>query len=252
MAYYNRFRRYTYRPRRGYVSYARSRPYYRKRKSYNTGYAKHKRTCTFIKRFPATLYPDKKVVRHRYADSVKITVTAGLAGDEHVFRGNSLYDPDYTQSVGGHQPMGFDEMALVYNRYRVKVSKIDVRVNLHTTSTLNWKVILYKDPIFASLSTFADFLKILENGKNYTMKKLMDSDKSVHLQMTGAVSEFYDDSTDEQFASIPSSNPASWFAYRVMIFNEDGQNVTEDCVFTVDVMMDFVAEWTKPKLMEQS
>lgn len=40
----------------------------------------------------------------------------------HVFRANSVYDPDYTGV--GNQPMWFDEFAQLYQRYTVYASKI--------------------------------------------------------------------------------------------------------------------------------
>lgn len=42
---------------------------------------------------------------------------SGSAITGYVFRANSLYDPDYT-SVGG-QPYMYDQLAAIYNRYRV-------------------------------------------------------------------------------------------------------------------------------------
>lgn len=44
-----------------------------------------------------------------------------------VFRGNSIFDPDFTGV--GSQPMGHDQWATLYRRYRVIGSKITVRTN---------------------------------------------------------------------------------------------------------------------------
>jgi hypothetical protein len=43
--------------------------------------------------------------------------TAGAGIIVQVFRLNSLFDPDRTNA--GHQPRGFDQLAALYNRYRV-------------------------------------------------------------------------------------------------------------------------------------
>lgn len=40
----------------------------------------------------------------------------------NVFRANSVFDPDFTG--GGHQPRGFDQMAVLFNKYTVVGSKI--------------------------------------------------------------------------------------------------------------------------------
>ena len=49
-----------------------------------------------------------------YADSYAISPATVPV---HVLRMNSIYDPDYTTT--GHQPMGRDQLAELYNRYRV-------------------------------------------------------------------------------------------------------------------------------------
>lgn len=57
--------------------------------------------------------PDRYICKMKYATSV----TTELLTGQYVFRLNSLYDPDLTGV--GHQPYGFDNLALLYNRYRV-------------------------------------------------------------------------------------------------------------------------------------
>lgn len=61
----------------------------------------------------------------RYCDEFSLTTTSG-ALDHYVFRANSVYDPN--QSGTGHQPMGFDQWALLYNQYVVTGSKITVKL----------------------------------------------------------------------------------------------------------------------------
>lgn len=57
--------------------------------------------------------PDRYICKMKYATSV----TTAAANGQYVFRLNSLFDPDF--SGVGHQPYGFDNLALLYNRYRV-------------------------------------------------------------------------------------------------------------------------------------
>jgi len=56
--------------------------------------------------------------RLHYSEVYTFTTGAvGVCGTEQVVRLNSLFDPDFTGV--GHQPFGFDQMALLYRRYKV-------------------------------------------------------------------------------------------------------------------------------------
>lgn len=68
-------------------------------------------------------FPQYTDVCLKYIDSMELDTTAGLSGT-YIFRANSCFDPDFTGT--GHQPMGFDQWAAFYYRYRVVKSKITV------------------------------------------------------------------------------------------------------------------------------
>lgn len=59
--------------------------------------------------------PMRYICQMKYSQTV-LTQAAGNVGS-YVFNLNSLFDPDRTGT--GHQPYGFDNLALLYNRYRV-------------------------------------------------------------------------------------------------------------------------------------
>lgn len=82
-------------------------------------------------------WPVQAYTQLRYTDLITMSPGAGLT-DTYLFRPNSCYDPDLTSS--GHQPMGFDQYATMYNRYRVLGFSYEVRfppptVGSCTTST---------------------------------------------------------------------------------------------------------------------
>ena len=58
-----------------------------------------------------------------YATTVNMTSTVGALAT-YVMTGNGLFDPDVTGS--GLQPLGFDQWATLYQRYRVIASNIEV------------------------------------------------------------------------------------------------------------------------------
>lgn len=86
-----------------------------------------KSTTRKVKLFrpPSGNIPDSLTVELTYADS--ITITSAVVGYvEHTFALNDIFDPDVTGV--GHQPLGRDEFAAIYGRYRVTHAKYEVWV----------------------------------------------------------------------------------------------------------------------------
>lgn len=65
----------------------------------------------------STPISDRYFCKLNYTSLHSITYTGVGSAASYQFRLNSLFDPDYTGA--GHQPMGFDQLAALYQRYRV-------------------------------------------------------------------------------------------------------------------------------------
>lgn len=102
--------------------------------SYNLGDARHiDRPLVQGGALPATLF-----AKHRYSEQL-ILYTDNLTnrtGTEVAFRLNSLYDPNFTGT--GHQPLGFDQYAALYNYYRVYKVDVQVRVTARFGSAVTF------------------------------------------------------------------------------------------------------------------
>ncbi len=88
-------------------------------------------------RDPQSSFPDTATVdlMYFYANDE----APGVAYADHIFRVNSVYDPDY--SLTGHQPRDFDTWATVYNRYKVVEVMADVTVSTNNTTPLTaWAI----------------------------------------------------------------------------------------------------------------
>ena len=72
----------------------------------------------------AGFQPPKKIMSFRYCTTKLSTDTSPATFVRYLFRTNSLYDPD--NATGGHQPMYFDQLGALYDRYSVLSSKIIV------------------------------------------------------------------------------------------------------------------------------
>jgi len=90
-----------------------------------------------LTRAPSSIFnavPPKMDVKLVYADGVRLNsgVTDFAA---HVFRGNSIFDPDFTGV--GHQPLGHDQWAALYKKYRVNAVKFEVWYASNTDAIIN-------------------------------------------------------------------------------------------------------------------
>jgi hypothetical protein len=76
--------------------------------------------------FTADPFPPRTRRVLRYAETFQFTTgAAGVLGTEQVMRLNSLFDPNSTGV--GHQPYGFDQLALLYAKYRVLTCHVELR-----------------------------------------------------------------------------------------------------------------------------
>lgn len=68
------------------------------------------------------IMPNRGFTKLNWYHSTSVTPTTSWSLNQ--YRMNSIFDPDYTGV--GHQPLGHDEFAYFYNRYRVLAAKIRV------------------------------------------------------------------------------------------------------------------------------
>lgn len=71
---------------------------------------------TNFENFSRTFLDPHKYITLRYTETFNFTL-ATATGTQSLFRLNSIFDPN--SAVGGHQPYGYDQLAALYNRYRV-------------------------------------------------------------------------------------------------------------------------------------
>jgi len=90
----------------------------------------------------------------RYSQRVQFTSTAGGA-NVLVFNTNSLVVP----VAGGHQPRGFDQWALLYNRYVVQRAKITAHFVSNTATSGECVVGINVSTVAATGSDIRDYLE---------------------------------------------------------------------------------------------
>lgn len=78
-------------------------------------------------------YPNGLIAKHKYSEATVLqgsyTTSDVPSTQMYSFRCANMFDPD--RAAGGHQPLFYDEMAIIYNQYRVLGAKCKIRfVNL--------------------------------------------------------------------------------------------------------------------------
>ena len=103
------------------------------------------------------------VTKHRttlryFGNFISVNPAAAGVADSHIFSANGLYDPDITGT--GHQPIGFDQLMVIYDHYTVLGAKITVYGNSTDTSNPMFLYCAVRD----SQSASTDTREIVENG----------------------------------------------------------------------------------------
>lgn len=79
----------------------------------------------------------------KYSQEVSIDPSA-IGNATYTWRMNGIHDVDF--AVGGHQPMGYDQMAAVYNRYKVNGARMTATcINTADTTSSYYMFINYSD-----------------------------------------------------------------------------------------------------------
>lgn len=96
---------------------------------------------TFMKN---TLVPDRLILKYSYKDNVSLSGTNPNAFAIKTFRANSIYDPDL-DIVNGHQPLGYDQWAVFYNKYRVFKAQITVTIINNNSTGVQCAIVPYNE-----------------------------------------------------------------------------------------------------------
>jgi len=141
--------------RRGRVPQKRNTQRTREEKKQPT--ADRGRTAMRDLQFSTPIFPITTRRKTMYHDSVTITSTAGAVG-RYFFSANGLFDPNITGT--GHQPLGFDQLMLLYEQCTCVFSKISV-VFINNATGFYTRCAVSLCPDTTALS---DKDEIMENG----------------------------------------------------------------------------------------
>lgn len=184
--------------------------------------------------FPGySFIPQRVLTQLRFCDEGLISQTSNKYFEDLVYRGNSIYDP--YQPVGGGQPMGRDQLATLYNSYRVHACKIKLTVTSNTGTPMRFGIIPN-----TSSTVFTTVLDAAEQP-GAKVKALstytggLSSNLIKHYVMTKSILGIKELEDDEE--SVMSSNPSNeWFYH--LIFSTEPYTGTNyiDCAWYLELV----------------
>lgn len=175
----------------------------------------HRRPMTIINKGLSPITP-RFVTKLKYCDesSGNITSSTGVP-HQQVFRLNSIYDPDLTGT--GHQPVGRDQLATLYDKYRVFAVSYSVEVTGNTATDVPRLVVIPFDGSITSPGrTFAmEFPRAITRegsiGRNYCKIRGRISLPRLRGQTSSAYKG------DDANQSLISTNPSQLLSLNLFI-----------------------------------
>nr|AGA18404.1 hypothetical protein [uncultured marine virus] len=165
-----------------------------------------RRTASLAKVHPGQgLVRKKQTALLRYADS--FTLASSTLPSTRIFRANGLFDPD--AAVGGHQPRGFDQLAVLYKRYRVTKVCIEIWTSPSSPSSDNMIIVTMRNdnnPITTVINAIEDPEAVM---------KMADSTRPTYVKKEVDLKRYMLDYDVDDYASVVSGLPLNQLFFHV-------------------------------------
>lgn len=172
----------------------------------------------------------------RYDAFGALSEASANAGAIYTFRVNSLFDPDLTSA--GKQPLGFDQYAAVFNRYRVERVRFDVSFSALDNTVRSVRVGCYP----TSSSTLpsdpeawpAQYLS-RSQIRTWPYGRVARFSGTIPLEKFFGISK--KELTDVDFSAIPSASPVR-IAYLHLYMSSILSGLTGTSSFVINLWFD--------------
>lgn len=219
---------------------------YRRRRYNKSSVTTGSASSKIIKTNNSPLGQSFKATLPYFENSINLDPTLAGVG-WYNFSANGLYDPNITGT--GHQPLGFDQMMLMYDHYTVIGAKITVTfINIDGTYPMIVGIKVADD-----VQSSSDLTQIIENGNcNYTTVGSYKTDQSiVTLTKKIGIKKFFKKPiTDDNYSGSVNANPAEQVYFSIFCANTsdtyDGSGVR------LNVRLDYITLFREPKLLAKS
>jgi len=195
-----------------------------------------------------------------YYDSENKTITTVANGScNWTYRANGLYDTLLTGPVSsvGHQPMAFDQMAIIYKNYTVKACKLSIELLAGSTTTASgaMQIFVYPNPESTTLwATLANANALRETDKvrykiiptAYTMNR---KERMIKYYATTRSVLGVNDTNDPDLQGNSAADPnAPWYWNVSILCLDESTAITT----TYIGKLVFYVEWSNPKPLAAS
>lgn len=179
-----------------------------------------------IAQFPVAIAEAKM----KYVQLLKLTQTVPNQAVYNPFWQNGLYDPN--AALGGHQPMGFDQIAPLYNHYQVVGAKIKVTILPPRVAATQVIVGITDSPALTLPSV--DPSTLLEDPDCKYV--LATQDAAVSVSSTFKAKQRYPGAgAAAQGASLIGGSPSDGLFWNVWMCNIDSTNTTAGIDMLIEI-----------------
>lgn len=205
-------------------------------------------------KFYNNLFPAKQVRTLTYG--TQFTLNSGVSlGSAHIFSANGLFDPDITGS--GHQPLGFDQMMLLYNHYtvtaaRMKLTMVHIGSAGGTPSLCG--IVVSANAGFTSADTVEEFLEHPQRS-NYKLSGSVTGDPATNqMNLQLDVAKFFGKSkssivNDDLYRGGTGLNPTEQVYFQVLV---NSINSSDAGIVSFICSIEYDTVFTEPKTLAQS
>lgn len=148
-------------------------------------------------------------------------LTTALTGEvTALWRGASIFDPEFT--FGGHQPLGHDQWATFYGRYKVLNCRIEAEVTNRLTSTTEPAMFVLAAQQSSTVSTVTDLAE-----QPYAKQTLIQSGETHAKKLTMSMDTKYFEgypTDDIDFTASFGADPVRDWYYVIGLKNANGGN----------------------------
>ena len=189
--------------------------------------------------------------RHIYGETINVATFAGVIND-HIYNLNSVFDPNYTG--GGHQPLGRDQMATFYNRYRVDKVHVSAEFIKITDSIIGFHGIAANNTATAFINPISGLMEQPNSKSSATSATLSGAKTNLHYKrmydlasITGVSKAIY--KSDDRYQALETASPSEVIALHLL-----GCDLQEaaNYAYVIRLRLVYYTTWFDPKPIAQS